>query len=60
MSKINYLFLFYLLAKLERIISKGKFLKPQRNRSLQLRLLNPLVADAVDVVTTNDKGGTGN
>ena len=60
MSKINHLFLFYLLAKLERIISKGKFLKPQRNWSLQLRLLNPLVADAVDVVTTNDKGGTGN
>ena len=60
MSKINYLFLSYWLAKLERIMSKGKFLKPQGNRSLQLRLLNPLVADAVDVVTTNDKEGTGN
>ena len=59
-NKLFNLFLFYLLVKLERIMSKGKFLKPQRNRSLQLRLLNPLVADAVDVVTTNDKEGTGN
>ena len=55
MSKINYLFLFYLLAKLERIMSKGKFLKPQRNGSLQLRLPNPLVADAVDVVTKKEQ-----
>ena len=34
--------------------------KSQRNQSLQLRLLNSLVADAVDVVTTNEKEGTGN
>ena len=32
-----------------------KFLRPQRNQSLELRLLNPLVADAVNVVTTNEK-----
>ena len=55
MSKINYLFLFYLLDELERIMSKGTFLKSQRNHDLQLRLLNPLIADAVDVVTTNEK-----
>ena len=57
MSKINYLFLFYLLDELERIMSKGTFLKSQRNHNLQFRLLNPLVliADAVDVVTTNEK-----
>ena len=34
--------------------------KSERNQSLQLRLLNSLVADAVDVVTTNEKEGTGN
>ena len=47
--------MFYLLDELERIMSKGTFLKSQRNHNLQLRLLSPLIAVAVDVVTTNEK-----